>query len=86
VGGKDLIVVSNGLRVIAIDPARADGGSIEDAVEWRYPKPGPTRTYTLTYNSMVLPFVGPAVAGDVVICPIFSEEQAMQSAPHPPSL
>jgi outer membrane protein assembly factor BamB len=76
VGGKDLVIVSNGLRVIAIDPARADGGTIEDTVEWRYPKPGPTRTWTLgTYNSMVLPFVGPAVAGDVVICPIFPEQQ-----------
>jgi hypothetical protein len=76
VDGRDLIVISNGLRVIAIDPARADGGSIDDAVEWRYPKPGKTREWTLgTYTSTSLPFVGPTIADELVICPIFPEQQ-----------
>jgi hypothetical protein len=75
--GKDLIVISNGLRVIAIDPARAAGGTIDDAIEWRYPRPGPTRTWTMgTYNSPSLPLVGPVIAGDLVICPIFPEQQS----------
>jgi hypothetical protein len=76
VNGKDLIVVSNGLRVTAVSPARAEGGSIEDAVEWHFPKSGPTRTWTLgTYNSLALPYVGVTVAGGVAYCPMFPERQ-----------
>jgi len=76
-GGKDLVVISNGLRVIAIDPARAAGGSLDDAVEWRYPKVAPTRTYTLrNYNSTSLPYVGPTISDDLVVCPIFPEQQS----------
>ncbi len=76
IGDRDLVVISNGLRVIAIDPARADGGTIDAAVEWRYPKPGPTRTWTLgTYNSTALPFVGPTVSDGLVFCPMFPEQQ-----------
>jgi len=74
--GKDLVVVSNGLRVTAIATARADGGAIDDAIEWRFPKNGPTRTWTLgTYNSVVLPYVGVTVSGDRAFCPMFPERQ-----------
>lgn len=75
-GGKDLVVISNGLRVITIDPARADGGAIEDAVEWRYPKAAPTRPFTLLNSQNTsLPYVGPTVSGEKVFCPMFPEQQ-----------
>jgi outer membrane protein assembly factor BamB len=74
--GKDLVVVSNGLRVTALSTALADGGSIDDAVEWRFPKNAPTRTWTLgTYNSTTLPYVGVTVSGNRAFCPMFPERQ-----------
>src|SRR5581483_873043 len=74
--GKDLVLVSNGLRVTAIAPARAEGGAVDDAIEWRFPKPGPTRTWTLgTYNSLALPYVGVTVSGGLAFCPMFPERQ-----------
>jgi tetratricopeptide (TPR) repeat protein len=73
---RDLVVISNGLRIIALDPTRAEGGTIDDAVEWRWPKNEPTRKWTLgTYNSTSLPYVGPAVADGRVFCPMFRERQ-----------
>ncbi|MBV8881879.1 MAG: PQQ-binding-like beta-propeller repeat protein, partial [Planctomycetaceae bacterium] len=74
--GKDLVVVSNGLRVTAVAPARAEGGAVDEAIEWRFPKSGPTRTWTLgTYNSVALPYVGVTVAGNRAFCPMFPERQ-----------
>lgn len=76
VNGKDLVVVSNGLRVTALSPARAEGGVIDEAIEWRFPRNGPTRTWTLgTYNSPSLPYVGVTVSGNRLFCPMFPERQ-----------
>jgi outer membrane protein assembly factor BamB len=75
VGTKDLIVLSNGLRVIAINPARAEGGVIDEAVEWRWPKERPVRTWTLGNYNTALPFVGATVADGRVFCPMFAERQ-----------
>lgn len=72
---KDLVVISNGMRIIAVDPARAEGGTLDDAVEWRYPRNEPTRKWTLTYNLTSLPYVGPAVADGRAFCPMFREKQ-----------
>lgn len=38
VDGRELVVYTNGIRVTAVDPARADGGSLESAVVWRHPR------------------------------------------------
>lgn len=72
-GGKDLVVISNGLRILAIDPARAEGGTIDEAVEWRWPREKAYRTWTIGNTNNALPYVGATVAGDRVFCPMFPE-------------
>jgi len=74
-GGKDLIVLCNGLRIIAIDAARTEGGIVNDAVEWRWPTKGPVRTWTLGNYNEALPYVGVTVADGRVFCPMFAERQ-----------
>jgi hypothetical protein len=74
-GDKDLVVISNGLRITALDPARAEGGAIDDAIEWRWPRERPVRTWTLGNSNNALPYVGATVAGDRVFCPMFAERQ-----------
>ena len=74
-GNKDLIVFSNGLRIIAIDAGRAEGGIIDDAVEWRWPPKAPVRTWTLGNYNDALPYVGATVADGRVFCPMFAERQ-----------
>jgi hypothetical protein len=74
-GNKELVVISNGLRITALDPARAEGGAIDDAIEWRWPRERPVRTWTLGNYSNALPYVGATVAGDRVFCPMFAERQ-----------
>jgi outer membrane protein assembly factor BamB len=73
--GRDLVVVSNGLRVTAVATARAEGGSIDDAIEWRFPRNAPGRNWTLTFNTVVLPYVGVTVSGHRVYCPMFPDRQ-----------
>jgi outer membrane protein assembly factor BamB len=43
VGGQELVLLTSGNRILALDPSRGDGGTLEDAVEWRYPKEGGIR-------------------------------------------
>jgi len=74
-GEKDLVVISNGLRVIAIEPSRAEGGSIDEALEWRWPRERPVRTWTLGNYNNALPYVGPTVEGNRVFCPMFPVTQ-----------
>src|SRR6185503_17522145 len=74
-GDKDLIVLSNGLRIIAVDAARAEGGVIDDAVEWRWPLKAPVRTWTTGNYNDALPYVGATVADGRVFCPMFAERQ-----------
>ena len=74
-GDKDLIVFSNGLRIIAIDAAKAEGGTIDDAVQWRWPAKAPVRTWTLGNYNDALPYVGATVADGRVFCPMFAERQ-----------
>jgi PQQ-like domain len=74
-GGKELVVICNGLRITALDPARAEGGAIDEAIEWRWPRERPVRTWTLGNYNTALPYVGATVAGDRVFCPMFAERQ-----------
>jgi hypothetical protein len=74
-GDKDLVVISNGLRVIAIEPTRAEGGAIDEALEWRWPRERPVRTWTLGNYNTALPYVGPTVDGNRVYCPMFPVSQ-----------
>jgi outer membrane protein assembly factor BamB len=77
--GKELVLVSNGLRVTAVSVGRAEGGSVEDAIEWHFPKQGPWKTYTQTgYQSFSLPYVGVTVSDGLAFCPMFPEHQEAQ--------
>jgi hypothetical protein len=72
-GTKDLVLISNGLRITALDPARAEGGVIDEAIEWRWPRERPVRPYTMGNYSNALPYVGATVDRDRVYCPMFAE-------------
>src|SRR5439155_15575097 len=54
---------------------RAEGGTIDEALEWRWPKDRPVRTWTLGNYNNALPYVGATVEGDRVFCPMFPERQ-----------
>ncbi len=43
IDGRPLVFFTNGIKVLAIDPARAAGGPLEPAVVWRHPKDGAIR-------------------------------------------
>src|SRR5882672_1403483 len=76
VNGHDLVVISNGLRVTGLDPARAEGGSIDNAIDWRFPRNGPTTTWTMTGSTIpILPYVGVAIWENTAICPMFPSKK-----------
>jgi outer membrane protein assembly factor BamB len=82
VEGRDLVVFTNGWRVVALDPAKGAGGSLEDAVVWRHPRDGSAiRGWTSVnqYNS-VPPSVGAVVDGGRVFVTTFTryEERNQQ--------
>ncbi|GEM_PF-6791554 len=41
--GRDLVVFHTGRRLVAVDPARGDGRSLERAIYWRWPEDDPIR-------------------------------------------
>jgi outer membrane protein assembly factor BamB len=74
-GEKELVFLTNGLRLTAIDPARAEGGPLEEAVEWRYPKDGTVRYSMPTHvvsSGQPSPMAGATVAGDRVYAVMFT--------------
>jgi hypothetical protein len=75
--GHDRAIVTNGLRVIAFDAAAAEGGSLENAVEWRYPKEGTVRYWMPTISTVyggTLPQVGVTVAEGRAFATMFSAQ------------
>jgi outer membrane protein assembly factor BamB len=76
VDGRELLVLSNGLRVYALDPAKADGASLDSAFEWRHPKDGSVRTW-LPWNHAqhrTKPAAGVAADGRRAYAVVFSRE------------
>jgi len=73
-GDRERLLVSNGLRVIAIDPAAAEGGSLENAVEWRWPKEGTVRYWMPTLYGGPQPQVGVTVADGRAYATMFSAQ------------
>jgi outer membrane protein assembly factor BamB len=72
IGGREVVVVTNGIRVIAFDPARAQGGTLADAVDWRQPKDAGVRSSVPSVYSRPNPLVGAAVGGARVYMTLFS--------------
>jgi len=72
--GHPQAIFTNGLRVIALDPSAAEGGSLENAVEWRYPKEGTIRYWMPSITTGPQPQVGVAVAGGRAFATMFSAQ------------
>ena len=78
VGEREWLLVTNGLKILAIDPALAEGGSLESAVEWRYPEKGTVRYWMPTLYGGPQPQVGMTVAGGRVYATMFSAQSRQQ--------
>ena len=75
VDGRPLVIFTNGIKVLAVDPARADGGSLEPAVVWRHPKDGNIR-YGLPWShtqGFARPPAGAVVDGPRVYVNVFTQ-------------
>ena len=68
-GGYDVVVVTNGVRTIALDPAQASGGPMEKAVLWRYPERGKIRAL---YTPGPSPLIGAALSRQRAFVTMFS--------------
>ena len=76
VDGRGLLVLSNGIRVLALDPARADGGPLDASVAWRHPKEGFIR-YVLPWThtqGFSRPPAGATVANGRVYANVFTQQ------------
>jgi hypothetical protein len=83
-GGRELVVVTNGLKAVAIDPARARGGTLEDAVEWRFPKEGTLRYYMPTPYGGPHPLLGAALdRGRAYVTMFHARQRQYQSGRRP---
>lgn len=70
--GREHVVLTNGTRAIALDPARAQGGTLEDAVDWRYPRDSAVRYYVPSVYGRPYPSVGAVIEGRRVFVTMFS--------------
>jgi outer membrane protein assembly factor BamB len=74
-GDKLLVVFTNGWRIVAVDPARATGGPLEEAIEWRYPREGTVRPWsTLSHYPVTPPAIGVTVSGSRAYVTHFTRE------------
>ncbi len=75
VDGRPLVFFTNGIKVLAVDPARADGGPLESAVVWRHPKEGAIR-YGLPWShtqGIARPPAGAVIDGARVYVNVFTQ-------------
>ncbi len=70
--GKEYAVITNGVRVTAIDPGRGDGGTLEDDVYWKFPSEEGVRSIPSPSSSGPLPQLGAAAEGRRVFVTMFS--------------
>lgn len=84
--GKELLFFTNGMKLIAVDPARAEGGPLEEAVEWRFPKDGMTR-YSMPTHSLAMsqpvPQAGVVVSGKRAFATMFTRSSQVEKQPLP---
>jgi outer membrane protein assembly factor BamB len=76
VDGRGLLIFSNGIRVLAVDPSRADGGPLDASVAWRHPKEGFIR-YVLPWThtqGFSRPPAGATVANGRVYANVFTPQ------------
>ncbi len=86
VEGRELLFFTNGMKLVAVDPVRAEGGPLEEAVEWRFPKDGTTRYSMPTHavsSAYPVPLAGAVVSGDVVYATMFTKDSQVDKQPLP---
>lgn len=74
--GKDYLILSDGSRVVAVDPARVRGSSTTAGVYWKYPPDGSiVRSPTPNAGGLIVnrPFVGAAVDGEYAYVTMYSD-------------
>ena len=71
---KEVIVFTNGIRVTTINPARAAGGELTQAVEWQYPSAGTVRNWMPSGNGP-LPQVGADLGDGRAFVTMFSNNR-----------
>lgn len=69
-GGREYVVLTNGIRVTAIDPGRGSGGSLEEAIHWKFPSET-IRDLPTPYPGP-LPPLGAAISGRAAYVTMFS--------------
>lgn len=75
-GGRDRFVVTTGRRIVAFDPMRGDGQSLDAGVLWRWPESGPVRG-DLNLAMQFGAVFGLAQEGDLVVATMLGD--------HPPT-
>jgi outer membrane protein assembly factor BamB len=74
-GDKLLAVFTNGWRIVAVDPTRATGGPLEEAIEWRYPREGSIRPSSmLSHYPVTPPAIGVTISGSRAYVTHFTRE------------
>lgn len=72
--GRDRVLLTNGLRVISLDPEAAESGTLENAVQWRWPKDGNVRYWMPTIYGIPQPVVGVSSGGGRAFVTMFSAQ------------
>ncbi|HXG61022.1 MAG TPA: PQQ-binding-like beta-propeller repeat protein [Planctomycetota bacterium] len=75
-GGKDYVLVTDGSRVVAFDPARVRGSSTTAGVYWKYPRDGSiVRGPSPNAGGLVVnrPLIGAAVDGEYAYVTMYSD-------------
>ncbi len=73
-GEREIVIVTNGTKVSAIDPARASGGALTEALEWQFPREGQVRSYIpSTRSGPPYPSVGAAISGRRAFVSMFTQ-------------
>lgn len=74
--GKDYLLLTDGTRVVAVDPARVRGTSTTAGVYWKYPRDGAIlRSANPNAGGLIInrPFIGAAVDGEYAYVTMYSD-------------
>lgn len=73
-GEREVVIVTNGVKVSALDPARASGGPLTEALEWQFPREGNLRYMPNARVGPPYPSVGAAVSGRRAFVTMFTKD------------
>jgi len=87
IGGRHFVIATNGLRVVAFDPAGVKGESLVSGVYWKFPERGAVPYTPLVnsyqgYYSFSLPYIGATVEGEHAFVTLYSERYVREQNPN----